>query len=64
MSAETRTVVLLYDVEGFSHKEIAAMFGKSISFSKTQVSRAHERLRDWLGEDDEESLCAQFIPAN
>lgn len=62
LPAEARTVVWLYDVEGYSHKEIAAMFGKSTSFSKTQVSRAHEKLRGWLAHDNEDSICAQSIP--
>ena len=43
-----RTVVWLHDVEGFSHQEIANLFGKSESFSKTRLSRAHARLRAWL----------------
>ena len=64
LPAEARTVVWLYDVEGYSHQEIAAMFGKSVSFSKTQLCRAHERLRDWLDQDEEDALCAQSIPVN
>ena len=65
LPAEARAVVWLYDVEGYNHQEIAAMFGKSTSFSKTQLSRAHRRLRDWLDrDDDEDSLCTQSIPAN
>ena len=34
LSAVTRTVVWLHDVEGYTHKEIAALLGKSESFSK------------------------------
>ncbi|MEJ0099330.1 MAG: RNA polymerase sigma factor [Pseudomonadota bacterium] len=44
----TRVVVWLYDVEGLSHEEIAAQFGRSVSFSKSQVSRAHAQLRAQL----------------
>lgn len=40
-----RTVVWLYDAEGLSHEEIAALFGRSTSFSKSQLSRAHALLR-------------------
>lgn len=47
----SRVVVLLYDVEGYSHVEIARLMGMSVSFSKSQVSRAHARLRGMLGED-------------
>ncbi len=47
----SRVVVLLYDVEGYSHAEIARLMGMSLSFSKSQLSRAHARLRDMLGAD-------------
>lgn len=45
----SRVVVWLHDVEGFTHAEIAEVFGQSPSFSKSQLSRAHARLRLWLG---------------
>ena len=48
LPATTRVVVWLFDVEGYSHEEIAAMFGRSTSFSKSQLARGHERLRAWL----------------
>lgn len=47
-----RAVVWLYDVEGFSHAEIARMFGKTSSFSKSQLSRAHQALKAWLKPED------------
>ncbi len=43
-----RAVVWLHDVEGFTHKEIAALMGKTESFSKSQLSRAYQRLRPML----------------
>lgn len=43
-----RAVVWLHDVEGFTHKEIAAFMGKTESFSKSQLSRAYRRLRPLL----------------
>lgn len=43
-----RTVFNLYVVEGFSHKEIAAMLGISESSSKSQLSRARNWLKDKL----------------
>ena len=46
---DSRAVVWLHDVEGFTHSEIAELFGRSPSFSKSQLSRAHARLRAWLG---------------
>ncbi|MEE8062140.1 MAG: sigma-70 family RNA polymerase sigma factor [Gemmatimonadales bacterium] len=45
----SRAVVWLHDVEGYTHNEIAEQMGKSVSFSKSQLSRAHVRLRGWLG---------------
>ncbi len=44
----SRAVVWLHDVEGFTHKEIAELMGKSESFSKSQLSRAYRRLRPLL----------------
>ena len=41
----TRSVLWLYFVEGYTHDEIATSFGKSLSFSKSQVLRGAERLR-------------------
>jgi RNA polymerase sigma factor (sigma-70 family) len=46
----SRVVVLLYDVEGYSHAEIARLMDMSVSFSKSQLSRAHARLREMLGD--------------
>ena len=43
-----RVVVWLHDVEGLTHAEIAEAFGRSESFSKSQLARAHDRLRQWL----------------
>lgn len=48
LPALTRSVVWLYDVEGYTHAEIARMLGRTISFSKSQLARAHARLRDAL----------------
>lgn len=48
LPAVGRTVVWLHDVEGFTHKEIAALMGRTESFSKSQLSRAYQRLRPML----------------
>jgi RNA polymerase sigma-70 factor (ECF subfamily) len=45
-----RSVVWMFDVEGMSHEEIAAVFGRSVSFSKSQLSRAHALLRARLSD--------------
>lgn len=40
-----RAVVWLHDVEGLTHQEIATQFGRTVSFSKSQLARAHALLR-------------------
>jgi RNA polymerase sigma factor (sigma-70 family) len=44
----SRAVVWLHDVEEMTHAEIARLFGRSTSFSKSQLARAHRELRDRL----------------
>jgi RNA polymerase sigma-70 factor (ECF subfamily) len=53
LSETSRAVVWLHDVEGYTHEEIAGMMGRTPSFSKSQLARAHQRLRRWLGEEVE-----------
>jgi RNA polymerase sigma-70 factor (ECF subfamily) len=48
LPAVARSIVWLHDVEGYKHAEIARLFGHSISFSKSQLARAHEQLRTLL----------------
>jgi RNA polymerase sigma factor (sigma-70 family) len=43
-----RSIVWLHDVEGYTHGEIARLFGRTVSFSKSQLARAHEQLRQLL----------------
>ena len=50
-----RAVVWLHDVEGYTHKEIAGLMGRTESFSKSQLSRAYQRLRPMLTVPDEEA---------
>lgn len=51
LSETSRAVVWLHDVEGYTHEEIAEMMDKTVSFSKSQLARAHARLRRYLGEE-------------
>jgi len=48
LTPTARAVLWLHDVEGYTHEEIGGMMGKTASFSKSQLSRAHKRLREWL----------------
>ncbi len=59
LPARTRMVVWLHDVEGMTHKEIGAVMGKTASFSKSQLSRAHQRLRVLLDGKREAKQCMQ-----
>jgi RNA polymerase sigma factor (sigma-70 family) len=52
-----RAVVWMYEVEGYSHPEIARAFGRSVSFSKSQLARAHARLRAWLEPESRGTSC-------
>jgi len=45
MPGATRSVLWLYHAEGYTHEEIAAAMGKSLSFSKSQLARGTRRLR-------------------
>lgn len=57
LSPTARAVVWLFEVEGYSHQEIAQTFGRSASFSKSQLARAHRRLRAWLEPQSERQPC-------
>ena len=57
LGGTARAVVWLHDVEGYTHAEIAALFGATASFSKSQLARAHERLRAELGTTGVRSSC-------
>lgn len=45
-----RAVLVLYDVEGWTHEEIAAELGIAVGSSKAQLHRARQLLRARLGE--------------
>ncbi len=52
LSDEDRMVVWLHDVEGYKHREIARLAGKTESYSKTRLNRAHARLRTLISDND------------
>jgi RNA polymerase sigma-70 factor (ECF subfamily) len=45
---QSRTVVVLHDIEGFTHEEIAAMTGVAPGTVRSQLSRARRVLLQWL----------------
>ncbi len=52
-----RAVLWLYHVEGYTHVEIAAQFGRTASFSKSQLARGTRRLRELLEPTVEDLPC-------
>ena len=53
LSDDDRLVVWLHDVEGYKHREIAQMVGKTESYSKTRLNRARAKLRTLVTNNDE-----------
>ncbi|MCZ6870425.1 MAG: RNA polymerase sigma factor [Gammaproteobacteria bacterium] len=52
LPAETRTVIWLHEVEGYTHAEIGQMFGRTSSYSKSQLARGYARLEKYRDGDD------------
>jgi RNA polymerase sigma factor (sigma-70 family) len=57
LPAVSRTIVWLHDVEGFTHKEIGKMMGRTESFSKSQLSRAYQKLRPMLSSQNDDAAA-------
>jgi RNA polymerase sigma-70 factor (ECF subfamily) len=49
LPARARAVVVLHEVEGYTHRELADLFGQSESYSKSILARALKRLGDEAG---------------
>ena len=52
-----RTVFIMYEIEGYTHPEIASALGVSVSTSQGQLFRARGRLREMLGRFAGEIKC-------
>ena len=50
LPAGYRTMFVLHDIEGYRHKEIAEIVGRSVGVSKSQLHKARMRLRKLLHE--------------
>ncbi len=57
LSPVSKAVLWLHDVEGYTHEEIGGLMDRTPSFSKSQLARAHVRLRALLAEGDGEAAC-------
>ncbi len=44
-----KSIFLLHDVQGFKHKEISQMLGRSVGTSKSQLFKARMKIREYLG---------------
>lgn len=60
LTPTARAVVWLFEVEGYSHEEIARSFGRSVSFSKSQLKRAHIKLRQWFDPRVDHQTCTSI----
>ena len=60
LSPTARAIVWLFEVEGYSHDEIGRAFGRTASFSKSQLARAHHRLRAWFEPAVEPPACTSI----
>ena len=47
-----RTVLILYDVEGYQHNEIAEMTGMAVGSSKAQLHRARKLIQETLKDSE------------
>ncbi len=64
LEAETRMVVWLHDVEGYTHREIGTLLGRTASYSKSQLARGYRKLtllyggsRDEIENSSSRSAC-------
>jgi len=67
LSKNTRTLILLHDLKGLSHNEVAQSLGVPASTSKSRLHQAHRKLRETLGVTDMRShrpLTHRSIPQN
>jgi RNA polymerase sigma-70 factor (ECF subfamily) len=68
LPAGFRRVFLLHDIQGYRHREIAELLGRSVGDSKSQLHKARKRLRESLRElqrektRDKRLLAANLVP--
>lgn len=58
-----RAVLLLHDLEGYTHAEIGQALGVSVGTSKSQLSRARAAFREHLGGDRSGRARARRVAA-
>jgi RNA polymerase sigma-70 factor, ECF subfamily len=63
LPAGCRTMFVLHDVQGYEHREIAEMLGRSVGDSKSQLHKARTRLRELLHEVQREKAREERLAA-
>jgi RNA polymerase sigma-70 factor (ECF subfamily) len=58
-----RTIFVLHDIQGYQHREIAEILGRSEGVSKSQLHKARMRLRKLLHELQREKTCDERMGA-
>lgn len=48
LSPRARAIVTLHELEGYTHAELATLFGQSESYSKSILARALKQLNTWV----------------
>jgi RNA polymerase sigma-70 factor (ECF subfamily) len=57
LPAGSRKVFVLHDIQGYRHREIANLLGRSVGDSKSQLHKARKRLRESLREFQRDKAC-------
>src|SRR5258708_1003299 len=63
LPAGSRAIFVLHDIQGYQHREIAEMLGRSEGVSKSQLHRARKRLRELLHEIQREKYRERCVGA-
>lgn len=58
-----RTVFVLHDIQGYEHNEIAAILGRTVGDSKSQLHKARARLREQLHEPQRDNARTERLAA-
>jgi RNA polymerase sigma-70 factor (ECF subfamily) len=63
LPAGYRAIFVLHDIQGYQHREIAEMLGRSEGVSKSQLHKARKRLRELLHEIQREKYREKRVSA-
>jgi len=63
LPAGYRTMFVLHDIQGYEHREIARILGRSVGDSKSQLHKARTRLRELLHEIQRDKAREQRLVA-